>query len=241
MEINRRTLSISAIIGLIVALINVFFLYEDIQESSSPLTSDLTVFQIVLIPIIFCGTAYWVYQAMEYNKRKYEGVKRPLFRYAFWPVRTFDEFFYYAQLRGITVMIPFLVFFWIVYIGGYSLWFGLILMIFSFMICLIITSKAHHWLDSRERDIEKEKIPYEQLDELGKQKYKEEKRKSLKSSALISILTIFVGSILFYLVDQPDSRFLGMCIPFAIVGFFFIWLILYMIIDEYKTKWKREQ
>ena len=240
MEINRRTLSISVIIGLIIALINAFFVYEHIQESHSPLTLNINVFSIVLIPIVFCGAIYWFYQEIEYNKQKYKGEKRSVFRYIFWPVRTFDESFYYAQLTRLTFVIPFLVAFWVVYIGGYSLWLGLILMIFSFLVCLIIISKVDHWLESKELKIEREKIPYEQLDELGKQKYKEEKRNSLKLSALISLLIIFVGSFLDYLVEQPDSSFFGMCVAFAIIGFVFLWVIIYMIIDEYKTKWKRK-
>jgi hypothetical protein len=196
------------------------------------LDSSLIIFSILFLIVIFCSTVFWLYNEIEYRKKKWGDIKRPWYSWIWWPSRKVGERIYWAQLERLTIMIPFVVFFWIVFIGKYSLNLGIISAIVSFLISLFIVSKFHHWLEKPKS--------IEEIQEVNT-------RKKLRLSLII---TLVAGCVLFIPVlviqmtreDASVLTFLDIVLLtiVLITAFLFFFVLSYFgVSDYYKQKFKK--
>lgn len=231
MEIDRKTLFYSVIVGLIILVISGIILYIEFKDYKN-LDLSFIIFPVLLIFVLFMSVVYWSYKEIEYRKKTWGEIKRPWYSWIWWPSKKYGERIYWNQLIHLTYAIPFLVYFWIVFIGNYSVSIGLFSAIVSFIISLFIISKFHHWLEKPKSTEEIKKVTT---------------RKKIKLSAIIAIVAeilLFAPIFLIQMTREDASEVtiadLGAyMIIFFFVFLFFFFLSYFGISDYYKQKQKK--
>lgn len=152
-EINnsKNSLSIAFIIGLAFFLIIAAIYIPQIESINEKPFGPLYI--LVLI-IFFFGSTYWLYQEIEYNRKKWKAKKRPWHSWIWWPSRKWEEAYYWRQITRLTIFVPFLVYIWVVLIIGYSTNAGIVLALISFLLVVFTITELHHLHESRNQLLE---------------------------------------------------------------------------------------
>jgi len=216
MDMNRKTLFYSLLAGLIISVINGVILYLEFRDYNYPDLSFMIIL-ILLIVVAFMSIVYWMYREIEYRKKKWGEIKRPWYSWIWWPSKKWEERVYWNQLIRLTYTIPFLVYFWIVFIGNYSVNIGLFSAILSFIISLFIISRVHHWLEKPKSIEEIIKVTI---------------WKKIKLSAIIAVVAeiILFGPVFFIQMTREDASevTIGDLGDFLMI-FFFVFLFFFSL------------
>ena len=147
MDETRKSMTLALVFGFIISVLAGAVIISEILSTEE---IRFTMLFILIIIICFFGSTYWIYHQIEYDRKKWGGEKRTWYSWLWYPSRRLGESYYWGGITRVTMGVPFLVYFWVVFIIGYSMGAGLLLAILSFLLIMFTIHELHHWFEKKE-------------------------------------------------------------------------------------------
>lgn len=155
MTVNKNSLLKASIMGLLsTCLLGIYFLFISTKFVDITFSALFLLFLVVT----FLGSTYWIYQQMEYDRLTWKGEKRSWYSWMWWPSRKWGEAYYWRTIASLTIMVPLLLFFWLVFIYGYSLEIGILFAVLSFLLVIFISTDLRHWWEKKKQPLHEETL-----------------------------------------------------------------------------------
>jgi len=150
MDESRKSLTIAVVFGIIISIVAGAIIINDMLSMEE---TPFAMFFIFMIVIAFFGSTFWIYHQIEYDRKKYKGEKRTWWAWYWYPQRKWSEAIYWRGISRVTFGVPFLIYFWVVFIIGYSAGVGLFLAILSFLLVILTIHEIFHLSETSDTSV----------------------------------------------------------------------------------------